>query len=86
MAVAAAAAASEVVHPSTDRQTDYTPLLSHSPWRINPPRTKKRKTKRGKKNKRKKKKERREGSKKRERKRERTTERRVEQDQSEGNI
>ena len=24
----------------TDTQTDYTPLLSHSPWRINPPRTK----------------------------------------------
>merc|ERR1711951_252426 len=24
----------------TDTQTDYTPPLSHSPWRINPPRTK----------------------------------------------
>ena len=27
-------------HRHTHRQTDYTPLLSHSPWRINPPRTK----------------------------------------------
>ena len=27
-------------HTHTHTHTDYTPTLSHSPWRINPPRTK----------------------------------------------